>query len=230
MYDEVKDQNFIIIAVAEESRGEETAREWIDEAKPAYVTLIDRDHHVADLYNMVNVPQAVWIDEHGRIVRPAETAGSHDGWRSMNRADLSMPDASAAIVARAQETYVGAVRDWAVNGAASRHMFNSEETRGHLELPDDKVALANANFRLGRYLHTIGKSDEAGAFLQAASDLRPESWNIYRQAMNLKEIGPMGLAADAGFFEKVDALGSDRYYPPPDIEGFPDELGFQPPD
>jgi hypothetical protein len=230
MYDEVKDQNFIIIAVAQESRGEETAREWIDEAKPGYVTLIDRDHHVADLYNMVNVPQSVWIDEQGRIVRPTETAGSHDGWRSMNREDLSMPDASAAIVAKAQETYVGAVRDWAVNGAASRHAFSPEEARAHLELPDDKVALANANFRLGRYLHAIGKTDEADAFLQAASDLRPGSWNIYRQAMNLKEIGPLGLAADAGFFEKVDALGSDRYYPPPDIEGFPNELGFRPPD
>lgn len=230
MYDEVREQDFIIIAVAEESRGAETAREWIDEAKPAYVTLIDREHHVADLYNMVNVPQSVWIDEQGRIVRPTETAGSHDGWRSMNREDMSMPDESAAIVAKAQETYVAAVRDWAVNGAASKHAFGPEEARAHLELPDDNVALANANFRLGRYLHSIGKTDEAAAFFKAASDLRPGSWNIYRQAMNLKELGPMGLAADEGFFERVDALGSDRYYPPPDIEGFPTELGFQPPD
>jgi hypothetical protein len=41
---------------------------------------------------MTNVPQAVWIDEGGQIVRPPETAGSHDGWRSMNREDMSMPD------------------------------------------------------------------------------------------------------------------------------------------
>ncbi|TDJ63161.1 MAG: TlpA family protein disulfide reductase [Proteobacteria bacterium] len=230
MYDDVKDQDFIIIAVAEESRGAQTAREFIDEAKPTYVTLIDREHHVADLYNMVNVPQSVWIDEHGRIVRPTETAGSHDSWRAMNREDMSLPDESAAIIAKAQETYVNAVRDWAINGAASKHVFNREQARAHLQLPDANVALANANFRLGRYLHDQGKTDEAAALFKTASDLRPESWNIYRQAMNLKELGPMGLAADQGFFERVDALGSDRYYPPPDIEGFPTELGFQPPD
>ncbi|TDJ66998.1 MAG: TlpA family protein disulfide reductase [Proteobacteria bacterium] len=230
MYDDVKDQDFIIIAVAEESRGAQTAREFIDEAKPTYVTLIDREHHVADLYNMVNVPQSVWIDEQGRIVRPTETAGSHDSWRAMNREDMSLPDESAAIIAKAQETYVNAVRDWAINGAASKHVFNREQARAHLQLPDANVALANANFRLGRYLHDQGKTDEAAALFKTASDLRPESWNIYRQAMNLKELGPMGLAADQGFFERVDALGSDRYYPPPDIEGFPTELGFQPPD
>jgi len=229
MYNDVKDQDFIIIAIAEESRGAETAREFIDEAKPDYVTLIDVEHHVADLYNMVNVPQSVWIDEQGQIVRPAETGGSHDGWRSMNREDMSMPDESAAIVAKAQETYVNAVRDWAVNGSASKHAFSPDEARAHLDLPGENVALANANFRLGRYLHSIGKTGEAETLLKAAADLRPESWNIYRQAMNLKELGPMGLAADAGFFARVDALGSGRYYPPPDIEGFPTELGFEPP-
>jgi len=230
MYNDVKDEDFIIIAVAEESRGAATAREFIEEAQATYVTLIDEEHHVADLYNMVNVPQSVWIDENGNIVRPAETAGSHDGWRSMNREDLSMPDESAAIVANAQETYVAAVRDWAVNGADSRHAFSPAEARAHLDLPQDSVALANANFRLGRHLDSIGHQDEAQAFLKAASDLRPESWNIFRQAMNLKEIGPMGLAADEAFFARVDALGAGRYYPPPDIDGFPTQLGFEPPE
>lgn len=229
MYDEVKNEDFIIIAVAEESRGAETAREWIEAANPDYVTLIDREHHVADLYNMVNVPQAVWIDEQGRIVRPAETAGAHDGWRSMNREDLSMPETSAAIVAKAQETYVNAVRDWAVNGAKSCHAFSESEARAHLAVPDDTVARANANFRLGRYLCGEGRMAEGEKFLNAAVELRPESWNIYRQAMNLKAVGPMGFAADDGFFARVDALGEGRYYDPPDIEGFPTELGFEPP-
>ncbi len=228
LYDEVKDQNFMIIAVAEESRGNETAREWIDLAKPGYVTLIDREHHVADLYNMVNVPQAVWIDEEGHIVRPAETAGSHDGWRAMNREDRSVPEGSAALVAKAQQTYVSAVRDWAINGAKSKHAFTPEQARAHLELPADNVALANANFRLGFYLRQHGKEAEGDACLKTASDLHPESWNLYRQAMNLRELGPMGFAANEEFFARVDALGADRYYPPPDIAGFPREAGFTP--
>lgn len=229
MYDEVKDEDFMIIAVAQESRGAETAREWIEAANPGYVTLIDVDHHVADLYNMVNVPQAVWIDEHGRIVRPTETAGSHDAWRSMNREDMSMSDEATAIIAKAQETYVAAVRDWAINGSASRHAMTEEQVRAHMALPQDNVARANANFRIGRWLREHGKAAEGDTFLQAAVELRPESWNLYRQAMNLKEIGPMGFAADEDFFARVDALSGNRYYEPPDIEGFPKQLGFEPP-
>ena len=229
LYDDVKNENFMIIAVAEESRGVDTAREWIELAKPAYVTLIDREHHVADLYNMVNVPQAVWIDEAGRIVRPAETAGSHDAWRAMNRADMSMPESATTLAATAQQSYMDAVRDWARKGQDSRHAFTPEQARAHLELPQDSVALANANFRLGYYLRQHGQSAEGDAFLHTAAELRPESWNIYRQAMNLQEIGPNGFATSEAFFARVDSLGGGRYYPPPDIEGFPRELGFQPP-
>ena len=75
----------MVVAVAEESRGAEHARPWIEQAKPKYWCLIDDDHRVADLYGMVNVPQAVWIDEAGRIVRPPETAGSTDHFRLMDR-------------------------------------------------------------------------------------------------------------------------------------------------
>jgi L-ascorbate metabolism protein UlaG (beta-lactamase superfamily) len=46
----------------------DAARPWVEAAKPAYPCLIDRDHLLADLYHLVNVPQAVWIDERGRIV------------------------------------------------------------------------------------------------------------------------------------------------------------------
>ena len=40
---------------------------------------------MAELYHVVNVPQAVWIDATGRIVRPAEPAGAYKGFRKMNR-------------------------------------------------------------------------------------------------------------------------------------------------
>lgn len=229
VYDEVKDQDFMIIAVAEESRGAETAKEFIAEASPGYVCLIDEHHLVADLFNMVNVPNSVWIDENGKIVRPSETAGSHDAWRAMNREDMSMPDESAAIAEKAQQTYMGAVKDWAVNGAQSKHAFDSAGAKAHLKLPSEETALAHANFRLGVYLRQHGNESEGDAFLKTATELHPDSWNMFRQAMNLRELGPMGLAADEAFFERVDNLGTGRYYPPPDIEGFPNALGFETP-
>ena len=94
----------------------------------------------------------------------------------MNREDLSMPDESAAIAAKAQETYVGAVRDWAINGAASKHAFSPDEARAHLDLPGDDVALANANFRLGCYLHAAGKTAENLAIQERS--------NFYRVALD----------------------------------------------
>jgi len=70
LFDSLQDRNFMVVAVAEETRGSEQARKWIDQGKATYWCLIDTEHRVADLYGLVNVPQAVWIDETGRIVRP----------------------------------------------------------------------------------------------------------------------------------------------------------------
>src|SRR5262249_8135317 len=75
LYEELAGHGFAIVAVAMDSRKGDPLQ-WIEAARPTYVNLIDRDHRLADLYHMVNVPQAVWIDEAGRIVRPPEPAGA----------------------------------------------------------------------------------------------------------------------------------------------------------
>jgi hypothetical protein len=229
MYDEVGSDNFLIIAVAQESRGAETAREFIDEAKPSYLCLIDESHQVADLYNMVNVPNAVWIDEFGKIVRPSETAGSHDAFRSMNRQDFSQTDEALDLAARAQMTYMDAVKDWAINGATAENAYDVDATKRNIQLPSESTSLAHANFRLGVHLRLNGKEQEGDKFLATSIALHPDSWNMFRQAMNLREIGEvMGLAADQDFFDRVDALGEKRYYPAPNIKGFPSEAGYEP--
>ena len=107
LYDELRDQNFIIITVAMDSRAD-AARPWIEAVGPSYPALIDQDHRVAELYNMVNVPQAVWIDETGRIVRPAEHAGAYEAFRSLDRKTMTVPEDKMAIAAEAKATYVNA--------------------------------------------------------------------------------------------------------------------------
>jgi ABC-type enterochelin transport system substrate-binding protein len=44
VYEDHKDDDFMVIAVAQESRGLETAQEFITEANPSYVVLIDQEH------------------------------------------------------------------------------------------------------------------------------------------------------------------------------------------
>ena len=68
LFASLKDHGFTVLAVALDQP--EAARPWIAAAAPTYPCLIDRDHHLADLYNLVNVPQALWINEQGRVVRP----------------------------------------------------------------------------------------------------------------------------------------------------------------
>jgi hypothetical protein len=196
----------------------EAARPWVDAAKPSYPCLIDRNHRVAELYNMVNVPQAVWIDELGRIVRPTENAGAYEGFRTMDRATRKIPDEVAAITTRAKRTYVDAVRDWVIHGERSVHVFGPEQATAHLTLPDESVARAHAHFRLGQHLVRQGAPAAAEAHFVQARRLHPDSWNIWRQTAARDA---RGLASGPEFWARVDALGSRRYYAPVDMEGMP---------
>jgi hypothetical protein len=203
-------ENFAIVAVAEESRGAEHARSWIEQAGATYWCLIDVDHRVAALYGMVNVPQCVWIDESGRIVRPPERAGSTDHFRRMDLTTrtMSAEDQAARLAARA--AYLDAVREWVRTG---RYALDAGAAKGRLPAITPDMALADAWFRLGVWSRRMGRA-EAGAVLAEASRLHPDSWNMWRQAADLDEVGK---ASGPEFWERVRALGDRPYYPPPEL-------------
>ena len=156
LYEELAGQGFVVIAVAMDSRPGDPLP-WIEAATPTYPALIDRDHRLAELYGIVNVPQAVWIDEAGRIVRPAEAAGAYEGFRAMNRATREMPDEVAQLTAQAKATYLEAIRDWVRNGTRSAHAFAAERARAHLPALTDEMVTAQALFRLGQALDPPGR-------------------------------------------------------------------------
>jgi len=210
---ETKDQNFTVLAVALDVP--EAARPWIESASASYPCLIDRDHVVAELYNLVNVPQAVWIDETGTIVRPAETAGSNDGFRAMDRQTLVVPDDVLAERKRLKAAYFDAVRDWAMRGAESPHALDAEGVRARLRVPDAAVAQAHVRFRLGRLLARASRDAEATAQFAEATRLHPESWAMWRQTAAKNE---RGLASGPEFWKRVDALGNRPYYAPVEID------------
>ncbi len=216
--EEFKDNNFIVIAVAMDSR-KGAPDKWINDVSPTYLSLIDREHRLADLYHMVNVPQAVWINETGKIVRPTETAGAYEAFRTMDLATGSMPEDEVQRAKQTRDIYYAALRDWIVNGDESRFAFKADEALNHVPTMTDEMALAHATFRLGQYLLKTGKSQEADLVLQEASRLHPDSWTMWRQWAK-----PMdsGLAAGPEFWQRVYALGDKRYYALPDMEGMPE--------
>jgi hypothetical protein len=217
LYDDLKQHDFTIVAVAMDA-DVEAARPWIEAASPTYVSLIDREHTVAGLYNMVNVPQAVWIDETGHIVRPTETAGAYEAFRFMNLETREVPAEAAEKRERARAVYYAALRDWAEKGADSRYAFDAAAARAHLPRLSEEAALAQVKFRLGRHLIETGRAEEGEAQIAEAVELHPESWIMFRQQAEKLD---NGLAAGAAFWQRVRALGDKYYYPPADMEGMP---------
>ena len=211
LYGELKDKGFMVVAVAQESRGAEHARPWIEQAQSSYWQLIDVEHRLSDLYNLVNVPQAIWIDEQGRIVRPPETAGSTDHFRRMNleTRTLSPEDQAARLAVR--QAYLDAVRAWVLTG---EHALPADAARAALPRVTPEIAEARARFRLGVWLHAHGLKAEGDRQMDIASTLHPDSWSMWRQAADLDEVGK---ASGPGFWQRVLALGERPYYPPPKL-------------
>jgi AhpC/TSA family/Tetratricopeptide repeat len=218
LYEELNGKGFTVIAVALESRGAATARPWIEHAKPTYPCLIDADHSIARAYNMINVPQAVWIDESGRIVRPTETAGVTEGFRKMNPTTFEMPKKEMDEGAAARGRYLDSIRDWVANGSTSKFVLDAAEAKRRTPRFTDDIARAHATFRLGRYLVQHGRRDEGLKALEAATQLDPDSWSIWRQMADLDTIGKSG---GPEFWARVRALGSKHYYAPVDMPGEP---------
>ena len=205
-----------MITVAFDSGGAAAAGPWIALAKPTHPALIDVEHRVAELYEMVNVPMAVWIDEAGRIVRPAEPSSASDGFRQMDRKTFALAPEIMAEYGRRAEVYKDALRDWVRRGAASPHVLSPDEVASRTHGPSAADARAHACFALGRHLAQAGRADEAQACFAEAVLLAPENWSIRRQALWFESPEAPG---GPKFWSAVDALGKRSYYRPVRMRG-----------
>jgi hypothetical protein len=153
----------------------EDARPWIEKAKPMHPSLIDTAHLVADLYNIVNVPTILWIDEEGRIVRPNDVAFGDNTWKSISGLDA--------------EVHANALRAW-VRGEAPA--FPPDRARDLQNLPTENDQLARAEFAVGRWLAENGRAEAAEPHFVRAGELAPHDFTIRRGSMPLRGINPMG--------------------------------------
>jgi len=212
LQESAKNHGFTVLAIALDEA--DAARPWIEAAAPTFPCLIDHEHRVAELYNLVNVPQAVWIDETGRMVRPPESAGSTDGFNQRDKQTNALPEEVIARRARLKTEYFDAVRDWALKGATSRYVMRPDEVLKRLQVPDAGIAEAHARFRLGQLLMREGGEAEARTQLDEASRLHPDSWAIWRQHA---ERDARGFAAGPAFWARLDARADKAYYPPAEL-------------
>lgn len=192
---------------------------WGRMAPPSFPCLLDEEHRVAELYGMINVPTAVWIDEDGHVVRPAEPAGVGDEFRAMDPDTFALPAEYEDKQVTRRLQYLDALRDWVRRGTDSPYALSAHQVRERRRLPSDNDVRAAAHVRLARHLYVGGHLDAARSHLEAAVDLCPEKWNYRRQSMVLEPDVVGQLNVSQGYWDAMDALGEKRFYPPLQMPG-----------
>ena len=177
LYAELRDKNFIVLAVALDEP--EAARPWIEVASPTHPSLIDTKFVLSDLYNMVNVPTVLWIDESGTIVRPNDAAFGNNKYQAITGID--------------SDIHMQALRAW-VKG--ERQAFAPDEARALQRdfdlLPTLQHQEARAEFALAQWLWEQGNTSAAERHFVRAGELAPADFNIRRGSMPMRGIDPMG--------------------------------------
>jgi hypothetical protein len=201
------------------------ARPFVEQANAQHPSLIDRAHVVDELLGIVNVPNGVWIDESGMIVRPAEPAhpGRNPVTESFRTIDVdTLPADVRDVLLEARkirtepDLYVAMVRDWVANGAASRYALGPDEVVQRSRARSLDAARAAAEFELGEALHTAGDHAAAIPHWREAHRGDPDNWTYKRNAWNFEDPVRQGHtdAYDSSWYEDVKRLGAEHYYPP----------------
>jgi len=221
----------------------EASRPFIEAANPTHPSLLDPTHQMDALFGVVNIPNVIWIDETGTIVRPAEPGwppgNDYPDWLQgfLDDRDAKVEAKAAKIEAtdpelaarlrggQVRDDYPEAIRDWAVNGAESRFAMSPVDVvAASQERPEDTSAAA-AHFELANHLWSAGNQDAAFGHFREAHRLQPENWTYKRQAWSLVGNEAAG-GGELGRFNQGPLPGQEDDWP---FDGnFTDEAGATP--
>ena len=137
--------------------------------------LVDRFHIVADLYGIVNVPAALWIDENNKIVRPADSIFASDLFRSFSHVDSAV--------------HRELLRRWVRNDELD---LDDTQVRSYQETPTQDAQNARLHRRIAIALRDRGDEIGAREHLTNAEELAPYDWTIRRGNMPLLGVDPFG--------------------------------------
>ena len=198
----------------------DVARPWIEAASPEHPSLIDRSHLVDELFGIVNVPNSVWIDEEGTIVRPVEVATVQASELASGKLKLDDIDEDRREPSRRikcdHDAYLAALRDWVANGSDSVWALEPHEVVARSTPRSPDSARAAAHFELGEYLHRLGDTTAAQHHWRETHRLAPENWTYKRQAWELVDPGRQGPTDvyEGSWVGDVMESGPENYYPP----------------
>jgi hypothetical protein len=126
---------------------------------------------VSSVFQLINVPTGVWIDERGRVVRPAEPSWTSSRTDTFGGKKLEIEG----------EQYVSALRDWVTNGDQSQYVLSDEEFARRVKPRSPTEMEAEATFKLAVWFQQQGQPALAATYFERAQTLNPDDWNYHRQ-------------------------------------------------
>jgi hypothetical protein len=204
----------------------EAARPYHEAAYPTHPSLVDPAHVMVELFGMTNAPFAIWIDEDGTIVRPAEVAFAprqpRDEGQDQSSLIAQLPERQRKIIEEMTtnmsdtDRYAAAVRDWADNAGESRYVLSEGEVIARSRPRPPEFGLAAAHFELAQHLHRAGFPRDAVPHFQEAHRLDPTNWSYHREALSLVDPA-WGQVYERDMLSEVEAVGAQTFYPPLDM-------------
>jgi len=167
------------------------ARPFAEAAKATHPALVDTTHATNAAFGFTNIPMAVWIDEDGNLVRPAEAASIEKAIGRDRPIPEGLPDLVVKLFEAVREIpddgeeYRAAIVDWVKNGSSSRFALSPEQVVELSRPSSDDEARTAACFELGDHLRRTVSADAAVPWWKEAHRLDPFSLAYKRQAWTL---------------------------------------------
>ena len=220
------------MTVSLELSGPDASRRYIEAAhpsgRPTHPSLLDPTHRMDALFGVVNIPNVVWIDEEGVIVRPPEPGWPGGRQEFPKEMAASMPELGRAhgapeapadgpgmwaVLGSGQDrlAYPDAIRDWVRHGAASRFAMTPEQVVAASQPRDAAMSEGAAHFELANLLWRTGEREAAIAHFNACHRLQPDNWTYRRQAWSL--LGQERVGGDYGRFAQGPLAGEEDDWP-----------------
>ena len=208
--------------------GADASRPFIEAAQPTHPSLLDPTHKMDALFGVVNIPNVVWIDETGTIVRPPEPgwpggrmelpADMRDGWPTLTSAPTAPTppedgpgqwDVLGSGQSRAG--YADAIRDWVAKGSDSEFALSPSQVVARSQPRSSGESEGAAHFELANHLWNAGDRDAAIAHFNECHRLQPDNWTYKRQAWSL--LGRERVGGSYGQFAQAPVAGEEADWP-----------------
>jgi hypothetical protein len=177
-----------VVTVGLEMSGPDLLRPFVDAARPEHPSLVDTTHCMDARFGVTNIPQVVWIDEQGTIVRPPEP-----GSPAPQPTDDPFATTTFEFMLRGRpgpEWYGDRLRDWARRGADSEWAMSPDEVVAASRPCPPEVSRAAAHFELAQHLwRRDGFSDGVLRHFAQAHSLQPDNITYKRQAYSAYSYG-----------------------------------------